>query len=261
MNSISQKSSEDKLLKNKEVVRIFSDLHLEFGLKPIKKCVDICLKKRTKYTILAGDITNYKQREQCLTKLVTELKPLTDNIIYILGNHEYYKLGETKASDVKGVYNDLCKKLGIYFLEDESLETEDFVFYGTTLWSKVSEESFSCMNDQYSFNSRQEVLDIHQESVNKLSSFIGDYNTEKPLIVISHHMPSFKLIDKEYEKFDNINTGFASELDHLIRYPVYYWIYGHTHKPSDTMINGVRLLCNPHGYHGHECMNFKDCTF
>ena len=149
------------------LVRIFSDLHLEFGLGPIKKCVDICLKNRTKYTILAGDITNFKQREHCLTKLVTELKPLTDKIIYILGNHEYYELGQTKASDVKGVYNDLSKKLGIHFLEDESLETDDFIFYGTTLWSKLNEDSFSRMNDQFSFSSRQEVLDIHQKSVDK----------------------------------------------------------------------------------------------
>lgn len=230
------------------LVRIFSDLHLEFGLGPIKKCVDICSKNRTKYVILAGDITNFKKREICLTQLVSELKPLTDKIIYILGNHEYYELGQTNAKDVVGVYRDLCTKLDINFLENQHLETEDFTFYGTTLWSKLNEETYFRMNDKYSFSSRQEVLDIHKESVSKLESFIDEYKKDKKLVVISHHMPSFTLIDKEYKKFGSFNTGFASELDYMIKHPVSYWIFGHTHKPNNTMINGVNLMCNPHGY-------------
>jgi len=245
------------------LVRIFSDLHLEFGLQPIKKCVDICSKSRTKYTILAGDITNFKQRENCLSKLVSELKPLTDKIIYILGNHEYYELGQTKAKDVVGVYRDLCKNLDINFLENEPLETEDFTFYGTTLWSKPNYESYSMMNDKYSFTSSQEILDIHQESVFKLGSFINEYQKDQKLVVISHHMPSFKLIDKEYRKYAYLHPGFASELDYLIKYPVSYWIFGHTHRPSDTTINGVRLLCNPHGYPKelYSKADYPDCTF
>lgn len=244
------------------LVRIFSDLHLEFGLGPIKKCVDICSANRTKYTILAGDITNFKQREQNLTKLVSEIKPFTDKIIYILGNHEYYELGQTKASDVKNIYRNLSKKLNIDFLENDSLETEDFVFYGATLWSKLNDETFKRMNDQFSFNSIHEVLNIHEESKEKLSNFVDSYTrTDKKLVVITHHMPSFKLINKEYEKFANFHSGFASELDHLIKYPVSYWIFGHTHKPNNCVMNGVKILCNPHGYPGRECINFKDCTF
>jgi predicted MPP superfamily phosphohydrolase len=249
--------------KNKmPLLRIFSDLHLEFGLGPIKKCVDICFKNRSKYIILAGDITNFKQREQNLTKLITELKPFTDRIIYILGNHEYYELGKTKACEVKAIYGDLSKKLDIDFLENESLETDDFIFYGTTLWSKLNENAFSKMNDQFSFSSRQEVLDIHQESVNKLETFINEYKSDKQLVVITHHMPSFKLIDKEYEKFTSLNAGFASELDHLIRDPVSYWVFGHTHKPSNTVINGVKLICNPHGYpkERYARTDYPDCT-
>jgi predicted phosphodiesterase len=119
------------------------------------------------------------------------------------------------------------------------------------------------MNDQFSFSSRQEVLDIHQESADKLGFFIDGYNTEKPLVVITHHMPSFKLIDKEYEKFASLNTGFATELDHMIRYPVSYWVFGHTHKPNNTTIDGVQLLCNPHGYpkERYSKAAYSDCVF
>ena len=73
-----------------------------------------------------------------------------------------------------------------------------------------------------------------------------------------HHLPSFTLIDEEYKKYNDLNTGFASNLDYLICKPINYLIYGHTHKPRNTVINNVKLICNPHGYPGYESKNFKD---
>ena len=61
------------------LVRVFSDLHLEFESYVITKCVNICSKNPTKYIILAGDITNFKKREILLTNLITELKKYFDN--------------------------------------------------------------------------------------------------------------------------------------------------------------------------------------
>lgn len=247
------------------LVRVFSDLHLEFGLAAAKKCAQICSVKPTKYTVLAGDITNFKKRHENLTFLVSQLKPHTEKIIYVLGNHEYYELGNTHYSKAKDEYKKLCDDLGITLLEDESLETDDFIFYGATMWSKADEAGFKRMNDQFSFSCLQDVLDIHNESKNKLEAFINLYNSvtfvHKPLVVITHHLPSFSLIDKEYEKYKALNTAFASELDHIIKDPIGHWIYGHTHKPNDSIINGVKMLCNPHGYPGRECINFKDCVF
>lgn len=248
------------------LVRVFSDLHLEFGIDVIKKCANLCSANKTKYTILAGDITNFKKRETILTRVVSELKPHTDHIIYVLGNHEYYEPGNKNISEIKSEYKKLCDNLGISLLENSSLETDDFVFYGATMWTKPSIGAFLGMNDKYSFKNHQEVIDIHEESVFQLSKFLAEHKciqNTKPLIVITHHLPSFKLIDKEYECYKDLNTGFASELDHLIRDPVKYWIYGHTHKPIDTTINGVRLLCNPHGYPKERygrCI-YPDCVF
>lgn len=244
------------------LVRIFSDLHLEFGLSPIKKCIDICSKNKTKYIILAGDITNFKQREHVLSNLVSALKPFTEQIIYILGNHEYYELGETKPCDVTSIYKDLSKSLDITFLENESIDTNDFTFYGTTLWTKLNDEAFQRMNDQFSFTSKQDILNIHEESKTKLETFINNYNSKKPLVVITHHMPSFKLIDKQYQKYALINSGFANELDNLIKYPISYWIYGHTHIPNNCEMNGVKMLCNPHGYFREANLRpYSDCIF
>lgn len=248
------------------LVRVFSDLHLEFETSVIKKCVNICAANKTKYTILAGDITNFKKRESILTQLVSEIKPYTERIIYVLGNHEYYEPGNKNTHEIKSEYSVLCDKLGITLLEDSSLETEDFVFYGATMWTKPSIETFLRTNDHYSFESHQDIINIHEESVFQLSGFLAKYRSTKKLVVITHHLPSFKLIDKEYECYKDLNTGFASELDHLIRDPVYYWIYGHTHKPNNIMMNGVQLICNPHGYPKERYgkvgkVEYPDCTF
>jgi predicted phosphodiesterase len=242
------------------LIRIFSDLHLEFGIDVIKKCVDISSANKMKYTVLAGDITNYKKKEKILTKLITELKEHTKHIIYVLGNHEYYEPQNKSINEIKNEYKFLCTNLGINLLDNSSLETDDFVFYGTTMWSNVNAEAFYRMNDQYSFKNRQDVIDIHEESVDLLDKFVTEYRNVKPLVIITHHLPSFKLIDEQYKIYGELNTGFASKLDHIIRNPINYWIYGHTHKPNNTIINGVKLICNPLGYPGHERINFKDCV-
>ncbi len=242
-------------------VRVFSDLHLEFGLEPIKKCVNMCAANRTKYTILAGDITNFEKREFILTKLVSELKPHTDHIIYVLGNHEYYKQGKKSVTEIKIEYKILCEKLEITLLEDTSFETDDFIFYGATMWTNMNTVAFKQMNDRYSFKSHDELISLHENSVSHLTDFMNNYNSTKPLVVITHHLPSFTLIDKIYECYSDINSGFASRLDYLIAPPIKYWVYGHTHKPNTTVINGIKLFCNSHGYPGHECANFKDCVF
>ncbi len=247
------------------LVRLFSDLHLEFDLSPLKKISEICSLNRTKYTILAGDITNFKKREFILTELVSTIKPHTDHIIYILGNHEYYELGSTKTHEVIDIYRELSNRLGITFLEDDHIETDDFIFYGATMWSKLNDDAYSQMADHF-FLKKQEILDIHEKSKLKLDKFLNGFGSgsgsEKPLIVITHHLPSFKLIDKVYERYGSLNTGFASELDYLIRYPVRYFLFGHSHKPNDIWINGVRLLCNPGGYPKELILKpLQDCTF
>jgi predicted MPP superfamily phosphohydrolase len=243
------------------IVRVFSDLHAEFGREVIKKCTKITNANKVKYTILAGDITNFEKKESVLTELVSKIKDSTDKIIYVLGNHEYYEPGNKNSKEIKSEYKDLCDKIGIHLLENSYLETDDFVFYGATMWSNTNEIAYSRMMDRYSFESRQEVIDMHEESAYLLNKFIGEYHSTKPLIVITHHLPSFSLIDQKYRQYGSLNTGFASELDYMIKSPVSYWIYGHTHTSNNTVLNNVKLICNPHGYPGIESRYFKDCTF
>ncbi len=240
------------------LVRVFSDLHLEFGIDQIKKCVDICKQNPTKYIILAGDITNFDRR-QILTKVVDCLKPYTEKIIYILGNHEYYTSASVNTDyEIIELYRKLCNELGIVLLENSDLETEDFIFYGATMWTSPTTEAFEMMNDRC-FHTQKEIINVHEKSVECLHNYLRNYSSEKQLIVITHHLPSFALIDRIYKRYENMNSGFASNLDHLIKYPVSYWVYGHTHSPSFRVLNGVKMICNPLGYK-NENSEYNDCV-
>jgi hypothetical protein len=63
-------------------------------------------------------------------------------------------------------------------------------------------------------------------------------------------MPSYTLLHKEFttESYNKYNQCFASDSESLIKEPVALWIYGHTHKENSSVINSVKLLCNPLGY-------------
>lgn len=241
------------------MIRIFSDLHLEFGKRSLDRCINICKRNgHVKNLVLAGDITNFKKRNEILPLVVSELKKYHDNIFYVLGNHEFYTNGGDIHNDIKD-YKKICSELRIILLDNDHYETDDFVFYGTTLWSNVTKDAYKRMNDKYSFNDIQEVLDVHEKSIELLGTFIDNYQVPKPLIVVTHHLPSFELIDPVYRDYNQLNTGFASNLDHLIKDPVKLWIYGHTHRPNDIHLNSVRLVCNPHGY-PNERNYYTDCV-
>ena len=184
------------------LVRVFSDIHLEFGISTIKKCIELQMKNPSKYIILAGDITNFKKRDKIMTSLISELSPYvenTKNIIYVLGNHEYYEPDNNTTAEIETKFINLSKLLGITLLQDDFYVSDDFVFYGTTMWTNPSIEAYFSMNDRFSFKSRQDIINRHENSALLLNKFLYEYNNKKPLVVITHHLPSFSLIDPEYK--------------------------------------------------------------
>jgi len=65
----------------------------------------------------------------------------------------------------------------------------------------------------------------------------------KNLIVMTHYLPTYKLILEQFQNNRNIDR-FATNLDYLIKPPVKYWLCGHTHCRYETKINGVNIGVN-----------------
>lgn len=210
---------------------IVSDLHLEFGKGiPWFRCETL---------LVAGDATTYPYRENHLRKI----RETCDRMVYVLGNHEYYQA--PPDVDVVREYSHTCTDLDITILEDGCARVGDWIVWGSTFWSTC--EELAALSD-CRFVTAEYVQQKHAVSKVRLEEFLGNYTIDDPLLVMTHHMPSRSLIAPKYR--GSFESCFASESDHLIRRPISVWVYGHTHTANQSILNNVRMICNPRGYPG-----------
>jgi len=222
-------------------IRYFSDIHLEFfknNTYPIiKKGLEDIL-------ILSGDIGNpYNKNYQLF---FDDISLKFKKIFVISGNHEYYN-NEIILTDI--YLNDFFKKYdNISFLNNSCELYEGYNFVGTTLWSKIYLKDY-IVNDLYKIKN----FDIDKYNIlhEKSKQFIKDtLKIKDNIIMITHHGPSFYLVDKQY-KDSLYNQCFYSNQDDLIKENyknIKAWFYGHTHTPSIKKLYNIDFLCNPIGY-------------
>jgi len=243
-------------------LRILSDLHLEF-VKPyqmyglFKKIVP----QSDEVCILAGDIGNPYTNNY--TQFMDYINANFKKTFVIAGNHEYYNTKTTIYDTNKHLTDYFTMHENITFLNNTSEIYEDHCFVGTTLWSKVT-NPFYDINDMYriKFFDHTEYNALNRKCI----KFLEDSaNTEKNMVVITHHVPSYKLIDNKYKTIKNApyNQWFYSDMDGFIeknKDKIKYWIYGHTHTPLSSILYDVPVICNPIGYPGENPKPKYDVT-
>lgn len=95
-----------------------------------------------------------------------------------------------------------------------------------------------------------DVLNWHRVDRDWLRQEIAhNASINRPVVVISHHLPTFSLIDSKYAA-DPCTVAFASDCRELLTHPVRAWIAGHTHTAARCASGGVQLGVNPRGYPG-----------
>ncbi len=230
-------------------IHIISDLHREFGYNDINLNLADVL-------ILAGDT-------DLGVKGISWLKSLSLNIpiIYVLGNHEYYK-----GAYPKTLYKikDAASNSNIHVLENESLEINHVCFHGCTLWTDFSLKGNpavygslcqSCMSDykkirlgdNYAKLRSIDTFRIHQTSRQWLTESLRVSEAQHN-IVVTHHAPSIRSLPMKYID-DPISAAYVSDMEDLIiKHQPSYWIHGHIHTPVNYKIGKTEIICNPHGY-------------
>ncbi|MDN5204609.1 metallophosphoesterase [Fulvivirgaceae bacterium BMA10] len=230
-------------------IQILSDLHHEFGVIdfPVNNC-DLL--------ILAGDVN-------LGVKGINWIKENIQNIpvIYILGNHEYYKGSYPKTLNK---IKQEATNSNVHVLENESLEIDGITFHCATLWTDFSifgnpvEYGNICqgkMNDykkirrdpSYSKLRTIDTFNFHQVSRKWLDESLSK-STSNTDIVVTHHAPSIKSVPPNYQE-DPISSAYASNLEELIeKHQPDYWIHGHIHTPTNYEIGRTKVICNPQGY-------------
>lgn len=218
-------------------IQYISDIHLEFldnirftkFIKPIGNIL-----------ILAGDIGN--PYEQLYEEFLNYISTIFDKIFIITGNHEYYNKKHTIEEVNTKIQSIVNQFTNITFLNNSYEDYLGYRFIGTTLWSNVNSSlinDFKCINGM--------TIDYYNNLHNISIKFIKEQlELNIPLIVVTHHLPSSRLIEPKYDSL--YNQFFASNCDFLIKKPIKCWIYGHTHTRNEYYINDIILCCNPIGY-------------
>ncbi len=230
-------------------IQIISDLHQEFG------SADLSF-DHADVVVLAGDVN-------IGTKGIDWIKSKIKNkpVVYILGNHEYYKGSYPKTvNKIKAA----AENSNVSVLEDSAVDIDGVRFHGATLWtdfslfgSPVAYGSLcqAQMNDykmirrdpSYSKLRSIDTFKIHQFSKQWLKESLENAKGLKN-IVVTHHAPSLQSVPEHF-KNDPMTSAYASDLENFITvHQPMYWIHGHIHTPSRYKINTTEIICNPHGY-------------
>ena len=230
-------------------IRILSDLHLEFAsfTLPETKC-DV--------VVFAGDVDLGAKGLDWILDNIKD-KP----VIYVLGNHEYYKKSYPKL-----LYQlqDQAAHTHVHILENQTLEINGIYFFGCTLWTDfelfgdpevAGYYATQQMTDykkikkypEYSKLRSRDTAVVHYKSRRWLQEALATYKNV-PKVVITHHSPTSLSLPSDYEK-DILSAAYASDLNNLIEASdVRLWIHGHIHKSSDFYVGKTRVICNPRGY-------------
>ncbi|WP_333597765.1 metallophosphoesterase [Chryseobacterium flavum] len=230
-------------------IQVISDLHREFGTTEL--CFD-----HSDIVVLAGDINLGTKGIEWIKNAIPH-KP----VIYVLGNHEYYKGSYPKTLNK---IKDTALNSNVFVLENSFVDIEGVRFHGATLWTDFSifgnpvQYGMLCqskMNDykmirrdpSYSKMRTLDTFKIHQFSKQWLQESLEDSKGLKN-IVVTHHAPSIRSVPEHYKE-DPVTSAYVSDLEDLIvTYQPLYWIHGHIHTPCRYKIEGTEVICNPHGY-------------
>jgi predicted phosphodiesterase len=253
-------------------ILIFSDIHtefwkeqfgfsgkpVEFPLLPDPDSYDI--------VIAAGDIGLGLAGFNWLEKNFPNKQ-----VLYVPGNHEYYKHDYFKLQEQFNNLNKLNNS-NVTVLNPASLTIDGVKFVGATLWSDLRLKGYPDFPDYIFENGIADFRLIKTEAYNKgaMDSVLMReiYNNElefikttleetsveqmKKTVVVTHFVPSQLLIEPKWlqPRFQTLNPYFTNDLDYeIFDYGFPLMVYGHTHDRNDKQHPlGTRMIGQPFGY-------------
>lgn len=225
-------------------IQFFSDIHLEFGSFAVPPA-------DAHVIVAAGDIGVGLAAVPWLTALG---RP----VIYIAGNHEYY------GADFGALQAQLAaatRGSNVHYLENGRVDIDGVRFLGTTLWTDFNNADESVMRQaQLSINDYLQIrhgadsftpdraLAVHRSARAWLAVELAAPWPGRT-VVVTHHAPTPRSWRGPADS--NYRYAYCSDLAPLAAgADVPLWIHGHTHWTVDYVWDGVRVVCNPRGYHG-----------
>jgi len=229
--------------------QIVSDLHLESykdkGVEIVNE-----LKVSADNLIIAGDLG-------CVDPVYKKIIPLImkrwENVILVLGNHEYYGQNIGAMKDRLGKLE--SKYEGLHILDNELIELDGIKIFGGTMWFPQDPLNILYENCLADFRC---IKKFREWVYNKNSDFKYKLKGLKPDVVVTHHLPSYNCINGKYIGND-LNRFYVTEMSEwILKNNPKLWVCGHTHDSVQTMIGETPVLSNPYGYHNEFNSNYHN---
>jgi predicted phosphodiesterase len=234
---------------------IISDVHLDQMMRvPNDIKYSSLLPQKSPNLIIAGDVTRTYDNWTILVGFITISCDKYDNVIYVLGNHEYYNNGKVTVSSIK------CKikNLETYYPNLKVLDCDyimdhynKLIIFGATLWSKLEDDDEKYIHKipiyETSTNSTITVKGwnkLHEnarESLDKVVKIAKEKGYR--LIVVTHYSPLMnESLNPQYWGLPN-NVLYCTDL--AKSYPtVSTWIFGHTGNNCNLKKGSTRFISN-----------------
>ena len=262
-------------------IQLLSDLHLEVhpGFVPEPA-------PGADLLVLAGDIGSYQSGSLLEDEDfgLARFSPLPQYagwptpVVLVPGNHEY------DVQDFDAAHARLratCERLGLIWLERESVVLNGVRFVGTTLWS-----DFDALADAAQVSDVAQRLKMRDKAFRAANFYLKKTGAtragqpflaqalrdqalvcqewlrhalktpfEGPTVAVTHFAPSLRSADPRYGLVPG-TAGFCNALDGLLEHAD-LWLHGHLHAPSDYRVQGqredgtpwqCRVVANPLGY-------------
>lgn len=237
---------------DKPFLQISSDLHIEYNNDSVPNVEDYII-PTAKNLVLAGDIGTFYKYEQ-LYGFILNLSKLFENVIYVLGNHEYYKSKNTEKLINMFEIKKLALKMkdtikNLHILDNDVIVLKyngvDYKIIGSTLWSNPTSALTRGLRNIYGIN-LERFKQKYKDSVSFLEREIKKCagNNQKA-IVITHYVPSISIVP--FNKINENISLYASDLEYLFCENIIYWIFGHIHHNFNITMYGTKLITNQKG--------------
>lgn len=225
-----------------------SDLHLEkhplLGRSLLQRAQTSKVPKHALF--IAGDLGHPCRPE--FKDFLHRASDLWPSVFFVAGNHEYdMTRNSDEMTQVDQQIDEIAtERENIHVLrEGRAFSMGEYTVIGSTLWTYTLYKTWR----QTERNAR------HIEESEFLRRTIENSNT--PLIVMTHYLPSYRLIHPYYMQRCSELDRWASVSDHLLAKPVKFWFAGHTHSIYDGMLYEVHVLINA----GSKQIRYVSSTF
>jgi hypothetical protein len=271
-------------------LQLLSDLHLE--THPHWKAEPA---PGADLLVLAGDVGSYQPGSQ-LGDSDFGLGQFSPHngwptpVIFVPGNHEYDGMDFDEAH---ARLRETCARLGLIWLERETVVLGGVRFVGTTLWSDfdalgpTTATPTALKHGVPQANPLAQLLKARDKAFRAANYYLRKTETTRhgapwlaeglreqalvcqawlrdalatpfggTTVAVTHFAPSLMSADPRYGLVPG-TAGFCNALDDLLPL-AQWWLHGHLHAPSDYVHRGCHVVANPRGYaRKNEQVNFQ----